>query len=347
MSDCPLYFARASARLGRQPGQRSARVGRLESRHQPLDVVRARAPSPAAGRNGPGPARVPAAANRRISRSATVVRTIGRLQTDRSSNIASTASGSVPTFASIAHQSRSGMWMSPASSLRASKARTIGSASRAGSRLAEQASWLRTSTSGSIAARRASAAATAGETSRCVADQPGRPEPHVGIGMLERLQARSLRPARRPGSSAQSDSRASWPGVLVLQPTLERRRDRGVLAIADQPQGRLARPLVGVGQPIDQLGSAQRGQVDGLDGRSVVPGLEAIDPPVGRVDLALVVAVVVDLAIVPVGDVERAVGAELDVHGPEPGVGRTTRPARRPGSGTTSRRAGPRSSRRG
>ena len=54
--------------------------------------------------------------------------------------------------------------MSRASSPRASKARTIGKASWAGSRLAEQASWLRTSTSGSIAARRASAAAIAGET---------------------------------------------------------------------------------------------------------------------------------------------------------------------------------------
>ena len=54
--------------------------------------------------------------------------------------------------------------MSPASSLRASNARTIGRASRAGSRFAEQASWARTSTFGSIAARRASAAATAGET---------------------------------------------------------------------------------------------------------------------------------------------------------------------------------------
>ena len=78
--------------------------------------------------------------------------------------------------------------MSCSSSLRASRARTIGNASRAGRRFAEQASWLRTSTSGSIAARRASARATGVRHLRCIAQEPGCPEPHVGVGMFERIQ---------------------------------------------------------------------------------------------------------------------------------------------------------------
>ena len=80
--------------------------------------------------------------------------------------------------------------MSRASSLRASSAVTIGRASRAGSRFAEQASWLRTSTLGSIAARRASAVGHSRGNVGGITQQTGRPEPRVWIGMVERLQGR-------------------------------------------------------------------------------------------------------------------------------------------------------------
>ena len=97
--------------LGRQPGERPAGIGRLEPCHQPLDVVGPGAiASNRAQRVRSGS--VPAAANRRISRSAMVACTIGRFQARGLENIASTSSGSLATLASSAHQSRSGMWMS-------------------------------------------------------------------------------------------------------------------------------------------------------------------------------------------------------------------------------------------
>ncbi len=133
-------------------------------------------------------------------------------------------------------------------------ARTIGSASRAGSRRAEQASWLRTSTSGSIAARRASAAATAGETCRPSHEQPRRPEPDVRVGMIERLQGRRL---VQPADQVQGPERLegeSGPSCSSISRFSSGTTD-AILAIADQPEGRLARPPVGIRQPLDQLGA--------------------------------------------------------------------------------------------
>ena len=140
-----------------------------------------------------------------------VARTIGRSQIARSWNSASTASGSVATLASRAHQSKSGRWMSPASSLRARSARTIGRASRAGSRFAEQASWLRTSTFGSIAARRASAAATGGRNPRCIAQAVG-PSRAARRGRHGRAYFKAVASSSPPTRfKAQSASRASCP----------------------------------------------------------------------------------------------------------------------------------------
>ena len=102
---------------------------------------------------------------------------------------------------------------------------TIGRASRAGSRFAEQASWLRTSTSGSIAARRASAAATAGETLRRIAEQSRRPEPDVRVGMVERLQGRRLVQPADQVQGPERLERESGRSLLAIR-RLQLRRDR-------------------------------------------------------------------------------------------------------------------------
>ena len=104
--------------------------------------------------------RLPAEAKRLINRSAMASRTIGRFQNSRSRKRLITASRSESAFASIAHQRSRGRWMSAESSSWPTRFFTIARHSGPGRRRAEQASWLRASTSASTFARSASFDAT-------------------------------------------------------------------------------------------------------------------------------------------------------------------------------------------
>ena len=169
--------------------------------------------------------------------------------------------------------------MSSASSLRASSARTIGKASRAGSRFAEQASWLRTSTSGSIAARRASAAATDGETCDSIAQESRRPEPHVGIGMLERLQGRRF---VQPADQVQGPERLEGESGRVSSSSTIASSSGAIDASLRSPISRRAVcrvHLLGSARRLTSSGVLRRRQIDGLDGSAGSSRLEPVDPP--------------------------------------------------------------------
>ena len=160
-----IFAAHGGGQFVGQASERAARQGRLESGHQPLLVVRAGGLLHQLGARE----QVLAAASRdqrilalRPARRSTA-RTIGWLQkaAARETNRAP-PSRSVSAFVSIAHQSRSGRCGSRESSCLSIRLATIAIDWSAGSLRAVQASWLRTSTSGSFASRR-SARADAGD----------------------------------------------------------------------------------------------------------------------------------------------------------------------------------------
>ncbi len=205
----------------------------------------------------------------------------------------------------------------------------IGNACSAGSRFAELASWLRTSTSGSIAARPFECGRHRPRNRGCIAEEPGRPQPDIPIGMIEQSQSgRLVEPTHQVKRPELLEG--TLPG-LVSERLLEPRRQRVVLAVGDQSQRRLPRPLVGIGQQVDQCRRAFARQVARLGPceRTDVARHEPVDSAIARLDLSFIVAVVVDLAVVPIGDVERTVGAELDVHRSEPSVAGRDRHGRR------------------
>ena len=136
--------------------------------------------------------------------------TIGASQNALSRNRSSTASAFDPTLDSTAHQSSSGMWMSPASSDRAASLATIASASFAGNRRAEQASWLRTWTSGSVAARSMIFRASLGDGSP--SSQASRTVQSRTWGSAWSSASRAVASSSPPTRfNAQSASRASCP----------------------------------------------------------------------------------------------------------------------------------------
>ena len=84
--------------------------------------------------------------------------------------------------------------------------------------------------------------------------------------MVERLQGRRF---IQPSGEVQRPKclEGDLPGFLRDQ-LLQLRHDRRILAVADQPQCRLPRPFIGIGQPLDQLGCAQTRHIHRLDGGS-------------------------------------------------------------------------------
>ena len=89
--------------------------------------------------------------------------------------------------------------------------------------------------------------------------------------MVEGLQGRRL---IQPTDQVQRPEclEAKLPGFLLHQ-SLQFRHDRRILAVADQPECRLALPLVRIGQQFDQIGCAQAGQIGGL---TAEPALRAL-----------------------------------------------------------------------
>ena len=88
-----------------------------------------------------------------------------------------------------------------------------------------------------------------GRHSARIAEQPHRPEPDIPIGVIECLQGHGL---------VQSPDEVQGPEGLergltgpVHDKPMQLGSDRRVLAVADQPQGRLANPPVGVGQALE------------------------------------------------------------------------------------------------
>ena len=264
-----------------QPGQRPARVGRLEPGHQPLDVRPAPGPAPAAGRSvsrslpRPGRGEPPhqPLGDRRLARSAGP-RTPGR-GTGRAP-----PRGRSPAFASIAHQSRSGMWMSPASSSWPSRPRDDRQAlvrrqppRRAGELAADLDVGL------DLRPRRPAAR-----------PRPARPGPGrraAGPSRAGRRGRRGRASSSAVGSSspptrfsAQSDSRAVWPGssrTIALQHRARSTRPCGRRSAGGPSGGSTGwgRPAARPARSVDALRQVER------RGAAPLRGLEPVDPAVG------------------------------------------------------------------
>ena len=153
---------------------------------------------------------------------------------------------------------------------------------------------------------------------------PGRPR--RGRSGRRRSRSRPVEVRARAGRSPISVQRAcirAFRGALVVEDERLELRDR----VAGSSRSRRRRWAVsrivdvGAGEPVDQLVVGLLGQVElrgpgrVLVADPVEPPLEAVDP--GGVAVGVLVAVV---AVVPVEDVERAVGAGLLDDGHEPGV---------------------------
>ena len=123
--------------------------------------------------------------------------------------------------------------------------------------------------------------------------------------MVERLQGRRF---IQPADQVQRPERleGELPGFVRDHP-LQLRHDRRILAVADQPAVPSAASICwDRTAALTSSGVLSRDRSTGLTADAGIASLEPVDPPIARVDLSLVVAVVVDLAVVPIGDVEIA-----------------------------------------
>src|SRR4029453_5241918 len=101
---------------------------------------------------------------------------------------------------------------------------------------------------------------------------------------------------------------------------LAQERNRGHMATArEQAQGRLAAPSIRAGQQCDEAGRRNLPKVLCLHWPGA-PGFESVYPAIPGIHVALVIAPMVHLEVVPVGYVQRAIRAVLDVDGLEPRI---------------------------
>ena len=94
---------------------------------------------------------------------------------------------------------------------------------------------------------------------------------------------------------------------------------RGLRTVAQQPQCRLANPPVGMRQLRQQRLTRQYPQIIMLFQLAVAPP-QPVNTTSGRVNFAFVIPVVIDLLVIPVTDVHRAVRPDFDIDRPKPAI---------------------------
>ena len=82
------------------------------------------------------------------------------------------------------------------------------------------------------------------------------------------------------------------------------------MPVPNSSESGLADPAVGVGETHDELGVVESGKVGGMDGpRSA--RTKPINPAVGGVHVSFMIPIVIHLLVIPVTDVEGAIGSDL------------------------------------
>ncbi len=107
--------------------------------------------------------------------------------------------------------------------------------------------------------------------------------------------------------------------LLLADLLAQGRQDGGVAPLGEDAAGLAALPGVGVVQQLDDLGAGQLVEVEVAREGAALLALDAVDAAVGLVPVIDGIDVVGPL-VVPVHDVEGAVGAGQAVDGAEPGV---------------------------
>ena len=110
-------------------------------------------------------------------------------------------------------------------------------------------------------------------------------------------------------------------GLAGIQPVEQGRDGGGIVAFNEKLERGLALPLQ---RRIKEGNEVHRLQV------SIIPtelwqagarlGAQPVDSPIAHINVPLLIPRMRHLAVIPVGDVDRAVGTDLDVHGTEPRV---------------------------
>ena len=97
------------------------------------------------------------------------------------------------------------------------------------------------------------------------------------------------------------------------------RNQRCIMPVGQKAQCGLANPAVGVGEAFDQLHSGETRHVFRRC-RLTAFAFESVDAAVIGVHLPFLIAEVINLLVIPVAHVNRAVRAHLDVHRTEPTI---------------------------
>ena len=155
-----------------------------------------------------------------------------------------------------------------------------------------------------------------------IALETGRPEADLGVRVTEGLSGERVVEESDPvgGPETFEGEVGSAGGGWGIEPRGEGLVDSGIVGLREEAQRLLTDEAVGVGEMGEECGGRWVASRDDRAARRSLLPAKAVDAAVGGVHLAFVVPVVVHLAVVPIANVERAVGPELDVNGTEEGV---------------------------
>ena len=149
-----------------------------------------------------------------------------------------------------------------------------------------------------------------------VADEAHGPQAHIRIGVAEKFAGqRFIESAGEMQGPEHLEGELARDVARKLGP--ERSAQGGVAALGEDHAGGLAPPTVVMPEKFDEFGGGFFAEIEGGDSGLHADGPDAVKSAIVAGDLALVIAVVVDLKIPPIRQVKRAVGAVFDVHGAE------------------------------
>ena len=92
-----------------------------------------------------------------------------------------------------------------------------------------------------------------------------------------------------------------------------------VFSPTEESLGGFAPPAIGVIEQVDEVGSRTLIEIEWGE-RCGVFAANAEESPILFTDLTLVVTVVIDLLVIPIADVDGAVGARLHINGAKPAI---------------------------
>ena len=157
-----------------------------------------------------------------------------------------------------------------------------------------------------------------------VANKPDGPKTHKRFRMIEASFGRFLIQA---AAKVQGPERFEHRlAVRLFQAVLQFADRRSIGAISQEPYAGLPNRTIVARKQFNQFMRGFLGKIDGRD-RLAAFGTQAVNAAVGSIDLTLIILPMVDLTIIPIGDIQVAVGAELDIHGSKPRVVRSDREA--------------------